>query len=117
MLKRHIYCAILLAVASACASPTVPASKVTIYVADDIILMTGEGETASAVAVEDGLIKGAGELDELQKSNFVNFPSRCISMIFMAFPIFGARRKTSHLDRCDRFESRIPQHFFSNIDI
>lgn len=67
MLKRQICIALLFAVASACASSTLPASNVTIYVADEIILMTGAGETASAVAVEDGLIQGAGELDELQK--------------------------------------------------
>lgn len=67
MLKRHIYCAILLSVTSACASTKAPASKVSIYVADEIILMTGEGETASAVAVEDGVIQGTGELDVLRK--------------------------------------------------
>jgi len=79
MLKRKICCAILLAVASACASSTMPASNVTIYVADDIILMTGEGETASAVAVEDGLIRDVGELGELQNK----FPSARIDETFL----------------------------------
>jgi hypothetical protein len=67
MLKRYICCAILLASASACASTTIPASKVTIYIADEVILMTAEGATASAVAIEDGLIRDVGDLDGLQK--------------------------------------------------
>lgn len=67
MLKRYICCATLLALVSACASSSAPAPAVTIYVADAIVLMTGEGETAEAVAVEHGIIREVGELGGLQK--------------------------------------------------
>lgn len=66
MPKRQVWSAALLALASACAQSPAPVSDVTIYVADAIIPMTGEGDTAEAVAVENGIIRDVGGLDALQ---------------------------------------------------
>ncbi len=61
---------------AACTEP--PGSAVTIYTADEIIPMTGEGVTAEAVAVEGGIIQDVGELEVLR----ARFPGAAIDETF-----------------------------------
>lgn len=71
MFKRMFGLAAMLAFASACTPNPAQVSNIRIYVADTIVLMTDEGETAEAVAVGDGIIGDVGTLASLQ----AKFPS------------------------------------------
>ncbi|MBU3921582.1 MAG: amidohydrolase family protein, partial [Alphaproteobacteria bacterium] len=70
MLTCRLWLAAAISCVAACAAPPAPVpaptSDVTIFVAADVIPMTGEGVTAKAVAVEGGLIRDVGNLDALQ---------------------------------------------------
>ena len=70
MLTRRLWLAAAFVFTVACAAPPdpmlVPASDVTIYIAREIIPMTGETVTAQAVAVEGGYIRGVGALATLE---------------------------------------------------
>jgi predicted amidohydrolase YtcJ len=67
MLTRRLWIVAAFSWVAACAAPPAPApqSDVTIYVAREVIPMTGEGVTAEAVAVEDGRVKAVGSLEAL----------------------------------------------------
>lgn len=68
MLTRRLWLVAAFSWIAACAAPPapVPRSEVTIYVAREVIPMTGEGVTAEAVAVEGDRVMAVGSLGALQ---------------------------------------------------
>lgn len=68
MLTHRLWLVAAFSWVAACAAPPapLPQSDVTIYVADKVIPMTGEGVTAEAVAVEGGRVRAVGSLGALQ---------------------------------------------------